>query len=72
MCGAGGVTAGPDDVAWAPLPAAGLALVAGRIGTPFRARERRQVCALARIVDTRFRELRGLRFRQIHPSVGSN
>lgn len=61
VSGAGGITAVPDDVAWAPLPAAGLALVVGRSGTPFRARERRQVCALARIVDTRFRELSALR-----------
>jgi hypothetical protein len=48
---------GPDDVVWAPLPGAGLALVLGRKGTAFRARERRQAAALARIVDTRFREL---------------
>ena len=48
----------PADVAWAPLPSAGLALVLGRNGTAFRARERRQAAALARIVDTRFRELK--------------
>jgi hypothetical protein len=58
-----------NDTAWAPLPAAGLAVVAGRSGTPFRARERRQVSAMARIVDTRFRELARLRSRLIHPSV---
>jgi hypothetical protein len=46
---------GPDDVIWAPLPASGLALVLGRHGAPFHARERRQAAALARIVDTRFR-----------------
>jgi len=45
---------GPDDVIWAPLPASGLALVLGRDGAPFHARERRQAAALARIVDTRF------------------
>ena len=44
---------GPDDVVWSPLPSAGLALVVGRTGTAYRARERRQVAALARIVDTR-------------------
>lgn len=45
---------GPDDVVWAPLPAASLALVAGRLGEAgFRARERRQIAALARIADTR-------------------
>jgi len=59
---------GPDDVAWAPMPAAGLAVVVGRDGTPFRARERRQVSAMARIVDTRFRELVRLRSRMNHPS----
>jgi hypothetical protein len=60
---------GPVDVAWAPLPAAGLALVLGRDGQAFRARERRQAAALARIVDTRFRELRALRSRLAHPST---
>ena len=57
------------DTAWAPLPAAGLAVVSGRSDTPFRARERRQVSAMARIVDTRFRELARARSRMIHPSV---
>lgn len=42
---------GPDDVAWAPLPRTGLALVVSRRGRPFRARERRQLVALARIAD---------------------
>jgi hypothetical protein len=48
---------GPDDVLWAPLPGAELALVMGRHHTPFRARERRHAAALARIVDTRYSEL---------------
>jgi len=48
---------GPEDVVWAPLPATSLALVVGRAGAPFRARERRQASALARIADTRWREL---------------
>ncbi len=61
--------AGPADVAWAPLPSAGLALVLGRNGQAFRARERRQAAALARIVDTRFRELRALSCRLSHPSM---
>lgn len=60
---------GPADVAWAPLPSAGLALVLGRNGTAFRARERRQAAALARIVDTRFRELKAMRSRLAHPST---
>jgi hypothetical protein len=63
--------AGPDDVLWAPLPAANLALVMGRDGQAFRARERRTAAALARIVDTRFRELTTLAARVSHPSSGS-
>jgi len=59
---------GPDDVLWAPLPAANLALVMGREGQAFRARERRTAAALARIVDTRFRELTTLTARVSHPS----
>jgi hypothetical protein len=41
----------PDDVAWADLAEAGLTLVLGRKGRPFRGRERRQLAALARIAD---------------------
>ncbi len=59
---------GPSDMVWAPLPAAGRALVMGRNGESFRARERRQAAALARIVDTRFRELT-VAARQHHPSA---
>lgn len=55
---------GPDDVVWAPLPGTGMALIVGRTGAPFRARERRQVSALARIVDTRLIDLS----RRLHPS----
>ena len=58
---------GAGDVVWAPLPHSGLALVLGREGMPYRARERRQVAALARVVDTRLRELRRARSRT-HPS----
>jgi hypothetical protein len=57
-----------SDVMWAPLPASGLALVLGRDDMPYRARERRQVGALARVVDTRLRELSRLRGRIGHPS----
>lgn len=49
--------AGPDDLAWAPLSSAGLNLVVGRSGRPLRARERRQVSALARIADIRWVEV---------------
>lgn len=62
--------AGADDVVWAPLPSSGLAVVLGRQGTPYRARERRQLAALARIADTRLRELRRSRSRRAHPSMG--
>jgi hypothetical protein len=44
---------GPDDIAWAPLGRTALVLVVGRRGRPFRARERRQLAALARIADSR-------------------
>ncbi len=60
----------PDDIAWVPLVSAGLALVLGREGRPFRARERREVAALARIVDSRFRELKLLEARRSHPAAG--
>ena len=41
----------PHDVAWAMLPAAGVAVAVGRAGAAFRARERRQVTMLGRITD---------------------
>lgn len=47
----------PDDLAWADLDVAGVVLLLGRQGRPFRIRERRQLTALARIVDTRWAEL---------------
>jgi hypothetical protein len=59
---------GPDDVLWAPLPDAHLAVVMGRHATPFRARERRQAAALARIVDSRFCELSRRQARRCHPA----
>ena len=43
------VERGADDVAWADLPGRDRALVLGRTGRPFRARERRQLVVLARI-----------------------
>jgi hypothetical protein len=48
---------GPDDIACTSLPAGDLSLVLGRLGRPFRARERRQLGALARIAGRRCREL---------------
>jgi hypothetical protein len=61
--------AGPDDVAWAPLDGADLALVLGRDGRPFRARERRQLAALTRIADRRWVELARRSVRDAHPSA---
>ena len=60
---------GPDDVVWSPLPSTSLAIVVGRNGTAYRARERRQIAALARIVDTRLREI--VRYSSFvnHPSI---
>jgi len=48
---------GPDDVAWAELPYVGKTIVLGRGGRPLRARERRQLLALARIAGARWSEL---------------
>jgi hypothetical protein len=50
---------GPDDVAWAALDGIAGALVLGRHGRPFRARERHQLAALARIADARLADLPG-------------
>lgn len=60
---------GGDDVSWAPLPGADLALVTGRSGTPFRAKERRQVAALARVAGTRAREVGRARSLRAHPTA---
>jgi len=60
--------AGPDDVAWAPLPSTGLVLALARMGSPIRSRERRQAAALARIADVRVAELVVSRSRRNHPS----
>ncbi|HUQ64157.1 MAG TPA: hypothetical protein VM121_10420 [Acidimicrobiales bacterium] len=48
---------GPDDVAWAELGEERRALVLGRRGRPFRARERRQLAMLGHITGTRLAEL---------------
>jgi hypothetical protein len=48
---------GPDDAAWSALDGTALAVVLGRRGRPFRARERRELSALARIAGLRAREL---------------
>jgi hypothetical protein len=48
---------GPDDVAWAPVDSADLAVVVGRRGRPFRARERRQLAALSRVASSRWADL---------------
>jgi hypothetical protein len=60
---------GGPDVAWADVDAAGLVVVLGRKGRPFRSRERRQLTALARIVDHRWSELHNRAGRLAHPSA---
>ena len=60
---------GPDDVAWAELEAADLVIVLGRKGRPLRARERRQLAALARIANYRWVELVTRTARLVHPSA---
>jgi hypothetical protein len=40
----------PDDVAWTDLRAGALSLAVGRHGRPFRARERRHIALLGRVV----------------------
>jgi hypothetical protein len=62
---------GPDDVAWTDVDAAGLVVVLGRKGRPFRSRERRQLTALARIVDHRWTELQTRAGKLAHPSAMS-
>jgi hypothetical protein len=64
-----GSEGGPDDVAWADMDAAGLVVVLGRKGRPFRARERRQLTALTRIVDHRWTELHTRAGKMAHPSA---
>jgi hypothetical protein len=61
----------PEDVTWVPLPSAGVALVLGREGTAFRAKERRQAGALARVADAwlcGLRTISVLSSRLAHPS----
>ena len=53
---ASGLT-GPADLAAAPLPMVGAALLVGRTGNDFRERERAQLLALARIADHVWRRL---------------
>jgi hypothetical protein len=48
---------GPDDATWSALEGTAVAVVLGRRGRPFRARERRELSALARIAGLRAREL---------------
>lgn len=67
---AGGVIPETGDIAWAPLPCSRLALVLGRDGSAFRARERQEVAAFARVADTRHRELSRVASRARHPSMG--
>jgi len=66
-----GAAASASDVAWAGLEVSGLALLVGRTGRPFRARERRQLATLARIADHRWRELVTRDGMRAHPARSS-
>jgi hypothetical protein len=63
-----GATGLASDVAWAGLDVSGLALLVGRAGRPFRARERRQLATLARVADHRWRELVTREGMRVHPA----
>ncbi len=63
-----GSAAAARDVAWAGLEVSGLALLVGRSGRMFRARERRQLATLARVADHRWRELVTLDGMRAHPA----
>lgn len=64
-----GVVDGPEDMAWTRLTRARLDLVLGRPGRPIRARERRQLAALAEIADVRWAELARVGSLRAHPSA---
>jgi hypothetical protein len=68
---AGGVTANAatGDVAWAPMPSAGMTLVVGRPGRALRDVERKQLAALANIADIRWFEMARKVSLAIHPSA---
>lgn len=68
---AAGVTANAatGDVAYAPLPSAGMTLVVGRPGRALRSLERKQLSALANIADVRWTELARKVSLTIHPSA---
>lgn len=60
--------AGPGGMVWAPIEGSTLHLVLGRPGRPLRARERRRITALARIIGLRRAELAFRRSFLAHPS----
>ena len=60
-----------SDVAWATLEISGLALLVGRTGRPFRARERRQLATLALVADHRWGELVIAQSKRSHPARNS-
>lgn len=60
---------GPPDIAWASLEPAAAALVLGRAGQPFRAKERRQLAATAELASARWFEIRNTGSRRLHPSA---
>ncbi|MCU1490084.1 MAG: hypothetical protein JWM85_1489 [Acidimicrobiaceae bacterium] len=68
--GPGGASSA-NDVAWASLEFSGLALLVGRSGRPFRARERRQLATLGRIGDHHWHELVTRDGMRAHPARSS-
>ncbi len=66
-----GGAASASDVAWASLEVSGLALLVGRPGRPFRARERRQLATLGRVGDHRWQDLVRAAGRRAHPAHSS-
>lgn len=65
----GGLPREVDELAWTPLATARLELVVARPGRPVRARERRQLAALASIADGRWEQLQRSRSLLVHPSA---
>jgi hypothetical protein len=58
----------PVDVAWAEMAPSALVLVVGRAGRPFRARERRQLEAVAHLGGRRWAEIGHRPAPALHPS----
>ena len=71
VAAAPGSASSASDVAWATLEISGLALLVGRTGRPFRARERRQLATLAIVADHRWSEIVIAQSKRSHPARNS-